>query len=105
MLGMWSLVLEAIIDMVVRLILLFALLWGFFWVLSCGSVHSKEGATIGGQRVTGMTRSLTFSKEQNYMIGLYVFGSLWILELAHAIGQFVTSYMVVLWYYTPKQGG
>jgi len=105
MLSMWSVVLEAVIDMVLRLVLLFSLMYGLFWVVSCGDVHADSGATIGDQRVTGMTRSLSFSKEQQYMIAYYVFGCFWIMELANAIGQFVISYMVVLWYYTPKESG
>lgn len=102
MLAMWSLVLEAIIDMLFRLALVFTLVYGLIWVVSCGEARSNNGATIGGQHVTGMSRSLTFTREQKYMVVYYIFGSFWIMELANAIGQFVISYMIVLWYYSPK---
>jgi hypothetical protein len=104
MLAMWSLMFEAIIDMVFRCGLVFALAYGLFWVVSCGDVQADHGASIGGTQVTGMTRSLTFTTDQKYMIAYYIFGSFWLLELAHAVGQFTISYMVVLWYYTPKDG-
>merc|ERR1719331_781599 len=39
--------------------------------------------------------------EQKAYIGYYIFGILWMLELANAVGSFVISYSVVSWYYIP----
>jgi len=52
--------------------------------------------------VAGVHRSFSFTEEQLYMMLAYLFGSFWILEFFTALGQFVVSYSVCLYYFCPK---
>jgi len=100
MFQMWELLLQPALDTVVRVTCFFSLLYGGIWVASMGDVHADHDATIGGHKVRGVSRSVQFSEDEQYMVAYYIFGCFWILELANAFGQFTVSYMVVLWYYT-----
>jgi len=100
-----SLLVEPIIDVALRLYLFTLLLVGLVWLVSSGDVHTDNSATIGGVEVTGVKRSFSYTEDEVYMIMYYIFGSIWLLEFAHALGQFVISYMVVLWYYQPIENG
>mmetsp|Transcript_13382 Transcript_13382/g.31404 ORF Transcript_13382/g.31404 Transcript_13382/m.31404 type:complete len:651 (-) Transcript_13382:107-2059(-) len=101
----WSLLVEPIIDVVFRLTLLVTLLVGFMWLASTGDITTDNSTTIGGVHVTGVKRSFSYTEDQIWMMVYYIFGSIWLLEFAHSLGQFVIAYMVVLWYYTPLYHG
>jgi len=100
-----SLLVEPIIDVALRLTLFTFLLFGLVWLVSSGDVQTDNSATIGGVKVTGVKRSFSYTEDEIYMMIIYIFGAFWILEFAHALGQFVISYMVVLWYYQPIESG
>jgi len=102
MFGEMELLLQPVIDVVIRLSLFFALAFGFLIMCSMGEVKADNEATIGGHQVAGASRSIQYTDEEKYMLLYYIFGYFWIMELANALCQFVISYVVVLWYYTEK---
>eukprot|EP00747_Dinoflagellata_sp_TGD_P147947 gnl/TRDRNA2_/TRDRNA2_176864_c3_seq1.p1 gnl/TRDRNA2_/TRDRNA2_176864_c3~~gnl/TRDRNA2_/TRDRNA2_176864_c3_seq1.p1 ORF type:complete len:463 (+),score=78.77 gnl/TRDRNA2_/TRDRNA2_176864_c3_seq1:188-1390(+) len=104
MFAMPSLLMQPVIEAVVKVCLFFVLLRGFMWVLSCGDIKAST-ATIGGKRVSGLSRSFSYTEEEQYAILYYIFGYFWIMELCNALGLFTISYAVVLWYYTPISDG
>jgi hypothetical protein len=105
MFGECDLLLQPIIDVIMRLGAFLGLAVGGMYVVSIGEVVADNDATIGGQQVSGVSRSIKYTDEQIGYIVYYIFGYFWIMEVFNALGQFVISYMVVLWYYTPKTEG
>jgi len=103
MFAMPSMLLQPAVELAVKLTVLAGLLYGFMWVMSTGDVKSSN-ATIGGVKVSGLSRSFSWTEEQMYMMAYWIFGIFWIMELFTALGQFVISYSVTLWYFTPKDG-
>eukprot|EP00418_Pyrodinium_bahamense_P042562 CAMPEP_0179199888 /NCGR_PEP_ID=MMETSP0796-20121207/99456_1 /TAXON_ID=73915 /ORGANISM="Pyrodinium bahamense, Strain pbaha01" /LENGTH=106 /DNA_ID=CAMNT_0020904401 /DNA_START=104 /DNA_END=424 /DNA_ORIENTATION=+ len=60
---------------------------------------------VNAMVVGGLTRSPEFSNESKCLVAYYLFGMFWLLELGNTVSQFVISYAVLLWYYTPKPKG
>lgn len=102
MFSMPSLLASPILEMVTKVLFFGIIGYGFMWVLSSGEI-SASSATIGGQKVSGVSRTFKYTKEEIYMILYYCFGYFWTMELCSAFGQFAISYAVVLWYYTPLE--
>eukprot|EP00927_Polykrikos_kofoidii_P008087 TRINITY_DN13345_c0_g2_i1.p1 TRINITY_DN13345_c0_g2~~TRINITY_DN13345_c0_g2_i1.p1 ORF type:complete len:694 (-),score=111.93 TRINITY_DN13345_c0_g2_i1:216-2039(-) len=97
-----DLLIQPVVDMLLRFTCFIGLLYGFVYVISIGNIEASSSVTVAGHSVAGVGRSFQYSEEEQYMIIYYIFGYFWIMELFHALGQFVISYMVVLWYYTRK---
>jgi len=89
-------------EVIVKVVLYAVLLVMLGWLLSAGEMDNKTILNVGGQEVNGMRRRFKYSDEEKGYIAYYVFGLLWIMELANALGAFAFSYAVVDWYYTPK---
>jgi len=94
-----SLLLQPLVEVLVKIIVVGGLLYGLGWLLSVGEVTSQS-ATIGGKTVAGVHRSFEYTEDEKYMVLYYVFGALWIDEVFTAMGQFVVSYSVVLYYFS-----
>ena len=73
------------------------MLYGFLWVMSTGKVSSSS-ATIGGVKVNGMSRTFEWKEEEIYYMLYWIFGIFWVSEIFTALGQFVLSYSVTLWW-------
>eukprot|EP00397_Hematodinium_sp_SG-2012_P034263 GEMP01036736.1.p1 GENE.GEMP01036736.1~~GEMP01036736.1.p1 ORF type:complete len:427 (+),score=84.00 GEMP01036736.1:719-1999(+) len=101
MFAMPTLLLQPLLELTVKIGVLAFLMWGFLWVVSTGDV-SADTAIIGGKKVGGLSRTFTWTDEQKYMMMYWGFGMFWIMNIFSALGQFVVSYAVTLWYYTPK---
>ncbi|CAD7973089.1 unnamed protein product [Amoebophrya sp. A25] len=99
--SMPSLLLLPVVEMVTKVGVLAIMLYGFMWVVSTGDV-SSESATIGGVRVHGLSRTFEYTNEQLRYVAYWTFGMFWLSELFSALGQFVVSYSVVLWYFSEK---
>jgi len=74
------------------------------WLLSTAQLEN-DIIHLRGIVVGGLTQSLHFSIGGKAMVAYFAFGVLWLLELSSALSQFVLSYAVVLWYFTPKPKG
>jgi hypothetical protein len=101
MFAMPSLLLQPGLEVGVKLITLSTLLYGLAWLFSTGDIKA-ESATIGGVELRGVHRSFKYTEEQIYYILSYILGVFWVDELFTAMGQFVISYSVVLYYFCPK---
>jgi len=102
--SMPSMLLQPAIEASWKLVLAFSLLCGLTWLLSTADMQ-PDYINVKDEVVGGLTRSFVFSDEGKAMVVYYFFGSLWLMELSHAMSQFIISYSVVLWYYTPKPKG
>jgi len=102
--SMPSLLVLPVLEAVWRICMAGVLIYGFTSLLSTATMKTNY-MDIKGERVGGLTWSLAFSNEQRAMVACYVLGGTWLLELSGALSQFVLSYSVVLWYYTPKPKG
>lgn len=97
--AMPSLLLQPAVEIGLKAAILGSMLYGFMWVVSTGDVKSSS-AVIGGVKVKGLSRSFEYTDDQQVMLAYYAFGMIWATELLTALGQFVVSYSVVLWYCT-----
>jgi hypothetical protein len=101
MFAMPSLLLQPALEVAVKVVVLGTLLYGFGWLLSVGEIH-KSTATIGGQKINGVHRTFTYTEDEIKYILYYILGMFWVDEIFTAMGQFVISYSVVLYYFCPK---
>jgi len=74
------------------------------WLLSTAEMED-DFISIKGIEVGGLTRTLVFSPWGKAMLAYFLAGLIWLLEMSSAMSQFIISYAVVLWYYTPKPKG
>mmetsp|Transcript_1497 Transcript_1497/g.3568 ORF Transcript_1497/g.3568 Transcript_1497/m.3568 type:complete len:635 (-) Transcript_1497:67-1971(-) len=96
-----SLLLWPFIQLVLKLVAIAVLVYGFLWVASCGDFAANQTGTVRGLR-----RNFSWTYEQYGYMVLYILGAIWILEVITALGQFVISYSVAVWYFAPyDQGG
>mmetsp|Transcript_148650 Transcript_148650/g.276974 ORF Transcript_148650/g.276974 Transcript_148650/m.276974 type:complete len:654 (-) Transcript_148650:180-2141(-) len=105
-----TLILEPFINLIFQLGLLAFLLAGFALLISCGDIQKltlQEAAAISfpGSSMGGVLRSFEWSDEEAYYLLYYLFMIFWCMELMSALGQFVVSYAVQLWYFTPIEDG
>jgi len=103
-LSMPSLLILPLLEALWKLCLGLFLLNSLAWLLSTANMR-PDFISVKDEVVGGLTRSLVLSPEAKVMAACYIFGTFWLLELANAVSQFVISYSVVLWYYTPKPKG
>jgi hypothetical protein len=96
-----SLLLQPALEVVVKIVVLGTFLYGFAWLVSVGDMH-KNSASIGGKTINGVHRSFSYDTNEMYMILYYLLGFFWVDEIFTALGQFVISYSVVLYYFCPK---
>mmetsp|Transcript_56270 Transcript_56270/g.164456 ORF Transcript_56270/g.164456 Transcript_56270/m.164456 type:complete len:658 (-) Transcript_56270:499-2472(-) len=102
--AMPSMLLQPVIEVVWKLLMGSFLLSGFAWLLSTAHMQ-PDFIKLKGEEVGGLTRSLDFPFGSKVMAVYYGFGLVWLMELTNAMSQFVISYSVILWYYTPKPKG
>jgi len=102
--AMPSMLLQPVIEAVWKLVMGSLLLSGLTWLLSTAHMQ-PDYIKLKGEEVGGLTRSLNFPFGSKVMVAYYVFGLVWLMELTNAMSQFVISYSVILWYYTPKPKG
>jgi len=100
-----SMLAQPVIEATWKLFVAAFLLYGFMWLLSTADMRPDFIKVKKGEQVAGLTRSLVFSDAGKAMVVYYLIGFFWLMELTNAISQFVISYSVVLWYYTPKPKG
>lgn len=108
MFAMPSLIIEPFVNLVFKLGLLGVLVAGFLRLLSCGDIKKlslQEVAAISlpGSNIKGVFRSFEFSETEVWYLLYYGFMIFWVMELMTALGQFVISYAVQLWYFTPYE--
>lgn len=89
-----SVLLEPLITLFFKCIFLVTMLFGFFWLLSCGTLKDH-----------GMYRSLEYSDKEKVYIVYYVFMMIWVNELCSAMSHFVLAFITQRWYFTPYQRG
>lgn len=104
-----SLLLEPLINVIFKVIALSVMLVGFFWLLSCGtvqkvSIQEYAMAEIPGSDLSGVFRSFHYKEDEYKYIAYYSFMIFWVMELCTAYGQYVVSYAVQIWYFTPYDG-
>eukprot|EP00929_Paragymnodinium_shiwhaense_P112383 TRINITY_DN8063_c0_g1_i1.p1 TRINITY_DN8063_c0_g1~~TRINITY_DN8063_c0_g1_i1.p1 ORF type:complete len:666 (+),score=156.02 TRINITY_DN8063_c0_g1_i1:114-2111(+) len=102
--SMPTLLIQPVISLAVHGIVMCFLMYGFFLLVSCGEVKQtslEAYVAVSGYDVSGVMRSFTFTKEQLEYLFYYIFILFWFSELCTATSQFVLSYAVQLWYFTP----
>jgi len=80
------------------------LAYSMVWLLA--TAHMEDDfVTVKGIEIGGLTKTFAFPDRNKAMLAYYVMGFFWMMELSSAMSQFIVSYAVVLWYYTPKPKG
>eukprot|EP00928_Gymnodinium_smaydae_P039420 TRINITY_DN26933_c0_g1_i1.p1 TRINITY_DN26933_c0_g1~~TRINITY_DN26933_c0_g1_i1.p1 ORF type:complete len:700 (-),score=135.14 TRINITY_DN26933_c0_g1_i1:39-2138(-) len=95
---------QPLLDVCFKVLVYGSLLYGLSWLVSAGKMESSA-LSISGHEIGGLSRSFHHTNEEKAMLLYYCFGCLWLMELTNSIADFVISYSVVLWYYTPKPKG
>lgn len=85
---------EPIMHLAVKAVAFGMLLYGFGLLLSTGEISSRfeDGVSF---------RTVEYSNLQIKMILFYMFMMFWIAELCNSLSQFVISFVVQAWYFTP----
>jgi len=86
-----SLLLEPMINMVIKLTTWANLLMGLVLLISVGQPQSQK-----------VYRTFEYKNEEWGMIIFYIVMCFWISDLVTAIGQFVVAYAVQVWYFTEQ---
>lgn len=103
-----SLLYEPLITFIIKFGSFCGLLYGFMWLLSCGQMSQMsdlEYASVYDSSATipkGVVKTFTYSDGEKRMILLYIFMIYWSMEFFTALGQYVLSFCVGKWFYTPK---
>jgi len=111
MFDMKSLLIEPVISLTFKMGCLALMSWGFFWLLSTGTMQRESLQQMvaaelpGGGAPAGVARSFSYNEEQMKMIAYYIFMMFWVAELCTALSHFVLSYCTQLWYFTPYEDG
>jgi hypothetical protein len=90
------------IELVIKVVIFGVLLYLFAYVITSGKMDTKSYANLGGYEVKGLRKHFEYSDEEKGYIAYFIFGIFWYLEFLNALGNFVVSYAVVGWYYTPN---
>mmetsp|Transcript_21343 Transcript_21343/g.47216 ORF Transcript_21343/g.47216 Transcript_21343/m.47216 type:complete len:677 (-) Transcript_21343:97-2127(-) len=98
--AMPTLLLQPLLEVLLHLLVLIFAGFGLLWVMSLGHVVTSDPMAdhdIGlPVNVEGMYRTFSFTRNQWYMLGYWVFGSLWLYELVVSMGQYAVSHAVVV---------
>jgi hypothetical protein len=89
-------------SMILKVIIMSIMFWGFLWLVSCGRVIPKtlqQFVAMQGPNMAGLTRSFTYTGDQKNMLLYYFFMILWVDETLNAISQFVLAYATSIWYF------
>merc|ERR1712228_399609 len=70
------------------------MMYGFAFCVSLGE-PTPTAIVEGGSGVSGLHRSFQYTDNQLYLLLVWVFGTLWILETVTCLGQFMISGAVV----------
>lgn len=107
-LEMPSLFLEPLLSMTLKIILFILLAYGFLLLASVGKVRHmtldqfvSRYEVPGMPKVGGVFRTFQYHEQQQWYFAFYIVVSVWILSITTALSQFVISYSVQLWYFTP----
>lgn len=98
-----TMLLEPIVGGILKIGIFFGCVYGLMWLVSSGDVAGGS-VEYGGKKIVGLSRTVSVSEEERYMIFFYVFGILWIMAMCDGMQSFVIGYAVVLWYYKPIEG-
>jgi len=79
-----------------------ALLYGVTYVLSIADTDASM-ISYNGENVLGLYRRLEFAWYTDYLLMFYLFMAGWILEFCISLGQFVSAYCTVSWYYSATE--
>jgi uncharacterized protein YggT (Ycf19 family) len=99
--AMPSLLLQPACEVALKAVGTMFLLYGLMYLATCGESIPME-MTVGTYTVRGIYRKFEWTDEQKWMMGYWILGMFWFVELLTAIGLFIVSYATVLWYFTPK---
>lgn len=102
--GMPALLLQPLLQAIWNVCSGFIMLCALVWLLSTAQMED-DFIEAKGIEVGGLTRTLVFSEWGKAMLAYFLLGLIWLLEMSSAMSQFVVSFAVVLWYYTPKPKG
>eukprot|EP00931_Biecheleriopsis_adriatica_P086224 TRINITY_DN60935_c0_g1_i1.p1 TRINITY_DN60935_c0_g1~~TRINITY_DN60935_c0_g1_i1.p1 ORF type:complete len:712 (+),score=136.69 TRINITY_DN60935_c0_g1_i1:57-2138(+) len=102
--SMPTLIIQPCLEAICKILIYGILMSGLTLLLSTATME-PDMMSVKGEIVGGLTRKFTFSNEQRLMVLFYCFGIAWLIELANSVSQFVVSYAVILWYYSPKPKG
>jgi len=92
-----TLLLQPLVQVIIKLPLLMVLCIGLAWLVSLGKPTPMTLTdTVTGSTVSGMNRHFEFSNQQWTFICLWIYGTVWIIETISALGQFVISHAVVV---------
>lgn len=97
-----SLLLQPLLELILKLGALAALCMGLVHLIASGEAWQQQ-VNIGGEEVSGLSRSFTWTDRQKCMLVFWVVGFLWIMEVFSSWAQLVVSYCVSLWYFTPLE--
>jgi len=89
-----------VVDIFCKVIFTVGWLVCFTWVVTNGEVVAPT-AEVNGTPVSGLVRKFQYTNQQLYCIIYYVFGLFWVNETITQVTQFVISYSVSIWYFTP----
>jgi hypothetical protein len=101
MFGMPTMLLEPLVGSVLKIGQFMVLMGGLVALMSTGEI-SHSSISISGTDVSGIARTVEWNDKQQGYLWAYIFGMFWILEYSDALQNFVISYAVVLWYYSPN---
>jgi len=93
--------LQTVVCSVLKVALLAVLLYYLLHLVACGAVAQKS-IQIGTFAVSGLHGTVSFTTEQIYMLWIFGFGIVWLMEVCNAIQTYAIAYATVAWYYTPK---
>lgn len=104
---MWM---QAWIEAFLKYVVFWYGLEGIRFICSCGWLDMNR-IHINGVRFAGLSRTFHYWDNSGLWttwiwfyvtLAFWIVGCVWLMETCTAFGQFVTSYEVAAWYYTPK---
>lgn len=99
-----TLLVQPLIDAIIRTIILAKGFIGLAMLLSMGSATSYSGA-FSSYVPKGLARSIELTDDDFVRLGFYAFVWVWIWEFFVALEVFVVSYAVQLWFFAPEKDG
>jgi hypothetical protein len=92
-----TLLLQPLLQILIKLPSLIFMLYGLAWIVSLGEpTPQKLEAAATGASLSGVGRSFKFKTNTQYMLVLWIYGAVWILETLTALGQYCISHAVVV---------
>jgi len=96
--GKFDLLSQPIIEGLTVAVLIVAIFWGMMLIISVGGFESKD-ISVNAHPFEGLEKHFRLPWWGKPALCFYVFCAIWLLEVAIALGHFVVSYCVCLWYF------